>query len=62
MMLNLIRRLVFDVSLLNEHIKMPLKVIIQKKSSIYNTEFSTVTLCNDILSINHGLRFGLMYF
>lgn len=31
MMLNLIRRLVFDVSLLNEHIKMPLKVKIQKK-------------------------------
>lgn len=45
MMLNLIRRLVFDVSLLNEHIKMPLKVIIQKKkSSIYNREFPTLTL------------------
>lgn len=44
MMLNLIRRLVFDVSLLNEHIKMPLKVIIQKNSSIYDTEFPTVTL------------------
>lgn len=33
MMLNLIRRLVFDVSLLNEHIKMPLKVAIQKAST-----------------------------
>lgn len=64
MMLNLIRRLVFDVSLLNEHIKMPLKVIIQKK--VFNLRYRisniNITLCINILSINHGLRFGLMYF
>lgn len=43
MMLNLIRRLVFDVSLLNEHIKMPLKVLMQKTSPTYNTEVPTAT-------------------
>lgn len=63
MMLNLIRRLVFDVSLLNEHIKMPLKVIILEKyfNLQYRISNSNITLCNYILSINHGLRFGFMY-
>lgn len=53
MMLNLIRRLVFDVSLLNEHIKMPLKVKIQKKifNLWYRISNSNITLCNDILLI-----------
>lgn len=48
MMQHLLRRLVFDVPLLNEHAKMPLKVSRGNVHSYVNSgspDFSSLTLC-----------------